>query len=139
LDQSSINTIRFLSLDAIQKAASGHLGLPLGAAPMAYVLRTRVLRHKPANPHWEESIFRIDHFLGKQAIMNIPTLSEDLGVEGRGAFCETAGYLRDVIENHLFQIVALLAMEPGGWEPKEADALITADGSWHNPGQGEKE
>ena len=40
------------------------------------------------------------------------TLSEDFGVEGRGAFYETAGCLRDVIENHLFQIVALLAMEP---------------------------
>ena len=40
------------------------------------------------------------------------TLSEDFGVAGRGAFYETAGCLRDVIQNHLFQIVALLAMEP---------------------------
>ena len=83
----------------------------------------------------EDSIFRIDHFLGKEAIMNILyfrfansflepiwnrnyissvkiTLSENFGVEGRGAFYETAGCLRDVIQNHLFQIVALLAMEP---------------------------
>jgi glucose-6-phosphate 1-dehydrogenase len=83
----------------------------------------------------EDSIFRIDHFLGKEAIMNILyfrfansflepiwnrnfvtsvqiTLSEKFGVKGRGAFYETAGCLRDVIENHLFQIVALLAMEP---------------------------
>jgi glucose-6-phosphate 1-dehydrogenase len=82
----------------------------------------------------EDSIFRIDHFLGKEAIMNILyfrfansflepiwnrnyvanvqiTLSEDFGVENRGAFYETAGCLRDVIQNHLFQIVALLAME----------------------------
>nr|WP_245727994.1 glucose-6-phosphate dehydrogenase [Nitrosovibrio tenuis] len=83
----------------------------------------------------EDSIFRIDHFLGKEAIMNILyfrfansflepiwnrnyigsvqlTLAENFGVEGRGRFYESAGCLRDVIQNHLFQIVALLAMEP---------------------------
>jgi glucose-6-phosphate 1-dehydrogenase len=83
----------------------------------------------------EQAIFRIDHYLGKEAIMNLlyfrfansfleplwcrdhvesvqMTLSEDFGVGERGAFYETAGALRDVVENHLFQIVALLAMEP---------------------------
>lgn len=83
----------------------------------------------------EASIFRIDHYLGKEAIMNILyfrfansflepiwnrnyvdsiqiTLSEDFGVDGRGAFYENTGCLRDVVQNHLFQIVALLAMEP---------------------------
>ncbi len=52
LDQLAINTVRFLSVDAIEKANSGHPGLPLGAASMAYVLWTRFLRHNPANPHW---------------------------------------------------------------------------------------
>lgn len=47
-----INTIRFLSVDAVQKANSGHPGMPLGAAPMAFVLWTRFLRHNPANPGW---------------------------------------------------------------------------------------
>jgi transketolase len=53
LDQLCINTIRALSIDAVQKANSGHPGLPLGAAPMAYVLWTRFLRHNPKNPKWE--------------------------------------------------------------------------------------
>lgn len=48
----AINTIRILSIDAVQKANSGHPGLPMGAAPMAYTLWTRHLRHNPANPHW---------------------------------------------------------------------------------------
>lgn len=52
LDQQCVNSIRFLSIDAIQKANSGHPGLPLGAAPMAYVLWTRFLKHNPANPEW---------------------------------------------------------------------------------------
>ena len=52
LDQLCINTIRALTLDAVQKAKSGHPGLPLGAAPMAYVLWTRFLRHNPKNPKW---------------------------------------------------------------------------------------
>jgi transketolase len=52
LDQLCINTIRALSIDAVQKAESGHPGLPLGAAPMAYVLWTRFMRHNPRNPKW---------------------------------------------------------------------------------------
>ncbi|MBN1622809.1 MAG: transketolase [Clostridia bacterium] len=59
IDQLAVNTIRFLSIDAIQKANSGHPGLPMGAAPMAYVLWTRFLRHNPKNPHW----FNRDRFV----------------------------------------------------------------------------
>jgi transketolase len=54
LDQLSVNTIRTLSIDGVQKANSGHPGLPLGAAPMAYVLWTRFLRHNPRNPKWPD-------------------------------------------------------------------------------------
>jgi transketolase len=52
IDQLCVNTIRTLSLDAVQQAESGHAGLPLGAAPMAYVLWTRLMRHNPKNPKW---------------------------------------------------------------------------------------
>lgn len=54
LDQLSVNTIRALAIDAVQKANSGHPGLPLDAAPMAYVLWTRFLKHNPANPSWAD-------------------------------------------------------------------------------------
>ena len=54
LDQQCIDTLRFLSVDMVQKADSGHPGLPLGAAPMAYVLWTRHMRYNPANPQWAD-------------------------------------------------------------------------------------
>jgi transketolase len=59
IDQLSINTIRFLAVDAVQEANSGHPGLPLGAAPMAYVLWTRFLRYNPSSPTW----FNRDRFV----------------------------------------------------------------------------
>lgn len=59
IDTLSINTIRTLSLDAVQRANSGHPGLPLGMAPTAYVLWTKFLRHNPKNPKW----FNRDRFL----------------------------------------------------------------------------
>src|SRR5260370_10499522 len=54
LDQLAVNTIRTLSIDGVQKANSGHPGLPLGAAPMAYMLWTRFLRHNPGHPKWPD-------------------------------------------------------------------------------------
>ncbi len=51
-DELHINTIRFLAVNMVEEAKSGHPGLPLGAAPMAYVLWDRFLRHNPANPLW---------------------------------------------------------------------------------------
>ncbi len=54
LEEKAINTIRFLSADAVQKANSGHPGLPMGAAAMAYTLWTRHLKHNPSNPKWAD-------------------------------------------------------------------------------------
>ena len=59
IDQLCINTLRFLAVDAIQQANSGHPGLPLGAAPMAYLLWDRFLGHNPVNPGW----FNRDRFV----------------------------------------------------------------------------
>ena len=54
LDQLCVNTIRTLSMDGVQKANSGHPGLPMGAADIAYILWTRFLKHNPANPDWPD-------------------------------------------------------------------------------------
>ena len=52
LDQLCVNVVRVLSMDAVQKANSGHPGAPMGLAPLGYLLFTRHLRHNPANPGW---------------------------------------------------------------------------------------
>lgn len=52
IDRLAVNTIRVLSAEAVQKANSGHPGLPLGAAPMAYTLWSRIMKHNPENPNW---------------------------------------------------------------------------------------
>ena len=54
LDQLCVNTIRMLSVDAVEKAKSGHPGAPMGLAPTAYVLWTRFLKHNPRNPSWPD-------------------------------------------------------------------------------------
>jgi glucose-6-phosphate 1-dehydrogenase len=94
----------------------------------------------------ESSIFRIDHYLGKEAVQNILyfrfantflepiwnrehirdiqiTMAEDFGVQGRGGFYEEVGAIRDVIQNHLLQVIALLAMDaPAGHDPATLQA-----------------
>src|SRR5215468_10092668 len=53
LEERCVNTIRFLAVDAVQKANSGHPGTPMGMADMAFVIWTEFLRHDPTDPHWK--------------------------------------------------------------------------------------
>src|SRR3954469_17282566 len=54
LEELCVNTIRFLSIDGVEKAKSGHPGAPMGMADMAFVLWTQFLRHDPSAPHWQD-------------------------------------------------------------------------------------
>ena len=54
VDKLSINTIRILSAEAVEKAQSGHPGMPMGAAPTAYTLWSKHMKHSPSNPNWSD-------------------------------------------------------------------------------------
>lgn len=83
LDQICINTIRMLSADGVEKAKSGHPGMPMGAAAMAYVLWTRFLRHNPKNPAWpNRDRFVLSAGHGSMLLYSLLHLSGyDLGLE----------------------------------------------------------
>ena len=125
------NVIEGLASVGLNRAGRLVLEKPFGRdTASARELNEIVHRHFP-----EDRVYRIDHFLGKEAVQNLMifrfantvlepvwnrhyvrgvqiTLAEDFGVEGRGAFYDSVGALRDVVQNHLLQVLSLLAMEP---------------------------
>jgi len=161
-DYNNSETFKTLKLLLGNAKAAYYLAIPPALfatvikqlASLALVTQARIIVEKPFGRNLasarelnrialsvfpEERIFRIDHYLGKEAIMNILyfrfansflepiwnrncvdsvqiTLAENFGVKDRGVFYEGTGCLRDVIQNHIFQIVALLAMEPPAFQ-----------------------
>jgi glucose-6-phosphate 1-dehydrogenase len=132
-------TVEYLSTAGCTEGARVVIEKPFGRdLESARALNTTLHRAFP-----EEAIFRIDHYLGKEAVQNILyfrfanaflepiwnrqyvqsvhiTMAESFGVEGRGAFYEETGVIRDVVQNHLLQIVGYLAMEPPSSAWREA-------------------
>jgi len=113
-----------------------NLGRVVFEKPFGVDLESAVALNRAANAHIQErDIFRIDHYLGKETVQNLLvfrfgngifepvwnqkyvdhvqiTVGETLGVESRGAYFDAAGILRDIVQNHMFQLLALTAMEP---------------------------
>ena len=123
--------IEGLSREGLDKGSRIIVEKPFGRS-----LDTAVALNQLLGQHFaERDIFRIDHYLGKEAVEDLMvfrfantflepiwnrnyvksvqiTMAEQIGVEGRGAFYEGVGALRDVVQNHMLQVVAILAMEP---------------------------
>jgi glucose-6-phosphate 1-dehydrogenase len=128
----------------LTKAKEGSWVRVIIEKPFGSDLESARLLNKQIHEHLEESqIYRIDHYLGKETVQNLLafrfangifeplwnrqyidhvqiTNAEAVGVEGRGGYYETAGVLRDMIQNHVFQVLSLVAMEPPATLDSEA-------------------
>jgi glucose-6-phosphate 1-dehydrogenase len=134
-------------VQGLQKCGCSNNGRVIVEKPFGRDLASAQALDKTLHEVFEESsIFRIDHYLGKEAVQNILyfrfantflepiwnreyirdiqiTMAEDFGVQGRGAFYEEVGTIRDVVQNHLLQVVTLLAMDaPAGHDPRTMQA-----------------
>lgn len=126
---------RYLALQGLNNEGDGWKRMII-EKPFGYNYASAVSLDRVLQEHWSESqIYRIDHYLGKETVQNILvmrfsngifeplwnrnyvhhveiTSSESLGVEGRGAYYESAGALRDMVQNHLLHLAGFIAMEP---------------------------
>src|SRR6266851_3146923 len=139
--------IEQLGKSGLTKEENGHWRRVIIEKPFGRDLESaRTLNHQLRQGLQEAQIYRIDHYLGKETVQNILvfrfangifeplwnrryidhvqiTVGETVGVEDRGAYYDTAGALRDMVPNHLFQLVALIGMEP----PSSLDADAIRD------------
>ncbi len=103
LEQLCINSIRVLAIDAVQKANSGHPGMPMGMAPVAYLLFTRFMRHNPHNPKWygrDRFVLSAGH--GSMLLYSVLYLTGyDLGLEDLKRFRQLGSRTPGHPENHL--------------------------------------
>lgn len=130
--------VRHLGENGLSREESGRAGWIriIIEKPFGYNLASaRALNREVSSRFEERQVYRIDHYLGKETVQNILvfrfangifepiwnrqfidsiqiTASENIGVEGRGAYYEQAGALRDMVQNHIMQLIALVAMEP---------------------------
>src|SRR4029079_3560240 len=128
--------IRNLGESGLAREEEGHWRRVIIEKPFGHDLESaRTLNRQVREVLREKQIYRIDHYLGKETVQNIMafrfangifepiwnrryvdhvqiTVAETVGVEGRGAYYEEAGALRDMVQNHMFQLLALTAMEP---------------------------
>jgi glucose-6-phosphate 1-dehydrogenase len=128
--------LRHLSESGLSRETGGRFVRVIVEKPFGNDLQTaRALNDQVAAAFTERQVFRIDHYLGKETVQNILalrfangifeplwnekyidhvqiTVAESIGVEGRGAYFEEAGILRDMIQNHMLQVLTLIAMEP---------------------------
>ncbi|KAE7997084.1 hypothetical protein FH972_001751 [Carpinus fangiana] len=113
LVEKSVNTIRFLAIDAVEKANSGHLGLPMGCAPMGHILYDEIMRYNPKNPYW----FNRDRFV----------LSAGHGCMLQYALLHLAGY-DSVQEDDLKNFRQLGSRTPGHPEHFETPGVEVTTG-----------
>ena len=124
IDQIAINTIRTLSMDAVQKAKSGHPGTPMGMAPVAYTLWQQMLRYDPADPHWpnrDRFVLSVGHAsMLLYSLLHLAQVASDIEHKDKGLYAVTLDDIR--------QFRQLSSVTPGHPEYRLTSGVETTTG-----------